>query len=177
LLDVIRPSETPFSANPLAPVAQVDGDSQLLELWLHGRSQHTQRAYRTGVDHFLACVRKPLPTVTVGDVQAWMDTLEYLAPASRARFRSTIWPIRQQREGVSSHFSKRSRHPTIRQTPDAGGVPSAKEPAGLTVLETMGTYSSRRVSFFRAFDPARTTARALRVSGAQLLYDNVVIAR
>jgi integrase/recombinase XerD len=42
----------------------------LRELWLHGRSPHTQRAYRTDVDHFLAFVRKPLRTVTVGDVQA-----------------------------------------------------------------------------------------------------------
>jgi integrase/recombinase XerD len=58
---------------------------------LHGRSPHTQRAYRTDVDHFLAFVRKPLRTVTVGDVQAWMDTLEeHLAPGSRARKISSV---------------------------------------------------------------------------------------
>ena len=33
----------------------------------------------------LAYVAKPLRTVTVADVQDWMDTLEQLAPASRAR--------------------------------------------------------------------------------------------
>ena len=71
----------------MAPVAQVDGDAQLLELWLHGRSPHTQRAYRTDVESFLAFVSKPLRTVTVGDVQAWMDTLEHLAPV-RGRAKS-----------------------------------------------------------------------------------------
>jgi integrase/recombinase XerD len=71
-------------------VAQVDGDQQLLELWLHGRSPHTHRAYSTDAADFLAFVRKPLRTVTVGNVQAWMDTLEHLAPASRARKISSV---------------------------------------------------------------------------------------
>jgi len=90
LLDIIADPDGPFSADVLAPVAQVDGDSQLLELWLHGRSEHTQRAYSADVDNFLGFVRKPLRTVTVGDVQAWMDTLERLAPASRARKISSV---------------------------------------------------------------------------------------
>jgi integrase/recombinase XerD len=68
LLDIISAADGPFSADALAPVAQVDGDQQLLELWLHGRSPHTQRAYRTDAGSFLAFVRKPLRTVTVGDV-------------------------------------------------------------------------------------------------------------
>ena len=94
LLDLIRSSDGPFGAGADAslavPVAQVAGDAQLLELWLHGRSEHTQRAYRTDVDNFLAFVRKPLRTVTVGDVQAWMDTLDHLAQASRARKISSV---------------------------------------------------------------------------------------
>jgi hypothetical protein len=58
-------------------------------------------------------------------------------------------------------FSKQTRHPSIRETLALAGVPSAAQPAGLTVLERMGTYSGRRVNFFRAFDPARATARAI----------------
>ena len=88
MLDVIRASES--SADVLAPVAQVDGDAHLLALWLHGRSEHTQRAYSADAEDFLGFVRKPLRTVTVGDVQAWMDTLERLAPASRARKISSV---------------------------------------------------------------------------------------
>jgi hypothetical protein len=89
VLDIILPSEGAFSADGLAPVAQVDGDAQLLELWLHGRSEHTQRAYRTDAGSFLAFVSKPLRTVTVGDVQAWIDTLEHWRPA-RVRARSRL---------------------------------------------------------------------------------------
>jgi len=54
-------------------------------------------------------------------------------------------------------------YPTIRQTLALAGVPSAAEPAGLTVLETMGSYSGRRVSFFRAFNPALAAARSIQV--------------
>ncbi len=59
-------------------------------MWLHGRSPHTQRAYRTDAADFLVFTRKALRTVTVVDVQAWMDTLEHLAPASRARKMSSV---------------------------------------------------------------------------------------
>jgi integrase/recombinase XerD len=92
LLDVIRSSDGPFGADAAlaVPVAQVAGDAQLLELWLHGRSPHTQRAYSTDGSDFLAFVGKPLRSVTVGNVQAWMDTLSHLAPASRARKISSV---------------------------------------------------------------------------------------
>ena len=33
--------------------AQATSDEQLIELWLHGRSQHTQRAYRADAERFL----------------------------------------------------------------------------------------------------------------------------
>jgi hypothetical protein len=54
------------------------------------------------------------------------------------------------------------RYPTIRQALADAGVPSAADPAGLTVLERMGSYSGRRVNFFRAFDPTGA-ARTLQV--------------
>src|SRR5216683_6064564 len=60
-------------------------DGQLVELWLHGRPPHTQRAYRADVDRFLAFVAVPLATVTLGDVQAFSDSLNGLAPSSRTR--------------------------------------------------------------------------------------------
>ncbi len=69
----------------LAP--QTATDQHLVELWLHGRSPHTQRAYRADVARFSAFVATPLPTVTLGDLQAFADTLEQqtLAPSSRVR--------------------------------------------------------------------------------------------
>jgi integrase/recombinase XerD len=60
-------------------------DEHLVELWLHGRSLHTQRAYRAGVNRFRAFVATPLATVTLGDVQAFSDSLAGLAPSSRTR--------------------------------------------------------------------------------------------
>jgi len=77
-----------FTSLPEAPKA--DSDAQLLEIWLHGRSRHTQRAYRADVEHFLAWGRKPLLQVTLGDLQGFTDSLGELAPASRYRTLSAI---------------------------------------------------------------------------------------
>jgi integrase/recombinase XerD len=77
-----------FTSLPEAPRA--DSDSQLLEIWLHGRSRHTQRAYRADVEHFLAWVRKPFLQVTLADLQGFADSLGELAPASRYRTLSAI---------------------------------------------------------------------------------------
>ena len=65
-------------------VRQAQTDVQLLELWLHGRSGHTARYYRRNAGRFLAFVGKPLPMVTLGDVQAFTDTLADVAEGSRA---------------------------------------------------------------------------------------------
>ncbi len=43
----------------VAPV-RADSDDRLLEIWLHGQSPHTQRAYHADVTHFPSCSRKPL---------------------------------------------------------------------------------------------------------------------
>jgi integrase/recombinase XerD len=69
----------------LAHSRQASADQQLVELWLHGRPTHTQRAYRADIDRFLAFVATPLTAVTLGDVQSFADSLEGLAPSSRAR--------------------------------------------------------------------------------------------
>jgi len=73
---------------PEAPPA--DSDSQLLEIWLHGRSRHTQRAYRADVEHFLSSTGKPFLQVTLADLQGFADSLGELAPASRYRTLSSI---------------------------------------------------------------------------------------
>ena len=62
---------TPLAAAP-RPAAT---DDQLVELWLHGRSRHTQRAYRADSERFRSFVAKPLAMVTLGDLQAFADSL------------------------------------------------------------------------------------------------------
>jgi integrase/recombinase XerD len=69
---------------------QASSDDQLLEIWLHGRSSHTQRAYRADIERFRAAAGKPFRQVTVSDLQQFADSLSDLAPASRYRTLSAL---------------------------------------------------------------------------------------
>jgi len=79
----------PRRASSLAPRTAAS-DAQLVALWLHGRSPNTVDAYQRDVDRFLAFVAKPLPTVTLGDLQAFADSLAGQAPSSRGRRLSAV---------------------------------------------------------------------------------------
>ena len=65
-------------------------DLELIEIWLHGRSSHTQRAYRADVERFLGSLGKPLSHATLLDLQHFADSLTGLAPASRYRTLSAV---------------------------------------------------------------------------------------
>lgn len=65
-------------------------DGQLVDLWLNGRSPHTQRAYRADIERFRARVGKPLALATLADLQAFAASFENLAPASRCRILSAV---------------------------------------------------------------------------------------
>ena len=84
----MTPLPAPRRAAAIAPQASQDGE--LVRLWLHGRPATTQRAYAGDVDRFLAGVAKPLAEVTLGDVQAYADSLADLAPATQARQLSAV---------------------------------------------------------------------------------------
>ena len=45
------------------------------------------------------------------------------------------------------------------------GLPPGMEASSLSVVEQHGSYSGRRVTYFRAFDPIRIAERALQVRG------------
>jgi integrase/recombinase XerD len=76
----------PLDALPGAPSAS--SDDRFVEIWLHGRSSHTQRAYRADIERF----RKgtPLHRITLVDLQQFADSLSDLAPASRYRTLSAV---------------------------------------------------------------------------------------
>ena len=76
------------AAGAIAPCSDQDGE--LVRLWLHGRPPTTRRAYTGDVGRFLAAVAKPLVAVTLGDVQAYADSLADLAPATQARQLSAV---------------------------------------------------------------------------------------
>jgi len=71
-------------------VAQASSDTHLIDLWLHGRSRHTQRAYRADVDRFLLTLHTPLAAVTLGALQDFDDSLAALAPASQVRTLASV---------------------------------------------------------------------------------------
>ena len=73
----------------LAP-QQARSDEHLVALWLHGRSAGTQRAYSADLAAFLAHAQRPLHAVTLGDMQAFQDTLACLATATQARRLSAV---------------------------------------------------------------------------------------
>ena len=71
----------------LQPVQQANSDEQLIGLWLHGRSQHTQRAYQKDITDFFQFVETPLRNITLGQLQSYTDYLQgkELSPASIKR--------------------------------------------------------------------------------------------
>lgn len=64
-------------------VNQASTDAEVVALWLHGRSPHTQRGYAAAVERFVLFVGKPLHAVTVADLQRFADTLRDLSPSSQ----------------------------------------------------------------------------------------------
>jgi hypothetical protein len=52
----------PLEALPEMPdLPQAHSDNQLIAIWLHGRSVHTQRAYAADIVRFRRWEGKPLP--------------------------------------------------------------------------------------------------------------------
>lgn len=76
-----RPSDTEIATLPFPPYTT---DDELIDLWLHGKAQHTITAYRADVAAFRAFSRKPLRATYLGDLQRYADVLSG-APATRAR--------------------------------------------------------------------------------------------
>ncbi|MEW6031539.1 MAG: tyrosine-type recombinase/integrase [Bacillota bacterium] len=67
----------------------VNSDEKLVAMWLHGRPEHTRRAYAGDVARLFANAGKGLRELTLTDLQAFADSLSDYAPASRARILST----------------------------------------------------------------------------------------
>lgn len=82
--EIVERAPDASSSAALVP-SMADDDSRVVALWLHGRPVETQRAYRREGDCFRAFVGKSLATVTLGDVQAYADTLAGLASSSQGR--------------------------------------------------------------------------------------------
>jgi integrase/recombinase XerD len=71
---------------------QADNDEQLIQLWLHGKSQHTQRYYRTDVERFFSFTGKSLNQVILRDLQSFADSIDQhdLTDGSKRRVLSSV---------------------------------------------------------------------------------------
>jgi len=85
---LVATDQSPSSLRP----QQADNDAHLVELWLHGRVENTQDAYRRDAARFLDFVDRPLRQVTLGELQAFADELAHdgLKPSSIYRKLSAV---------------------------------------------------------------------------------------
>jgi integrase/recombinase XerD len=84
-------SDIRLTANLPVPSPQSPtSDEALIGLWLHRRRPNTQRAYAADATRLTVFAQKPLPMLTLADVQAFADSLGHLAPASQARTLSAV---------------------------------------------------------------------------------------
>ncbi|MEP0840827.1 tyrosine-type recombinase/integrase [Coleofasciculus sp. FACHB-64] len=61
-------------------VTPSDAHDRLIDMWVDGRSPHTQDAYRRYARQFLAHINRPLHLATLADVQGWKLTLSQKSP-------------------------------------------------------------------------------------------------
>lgn len=83
-------TELAISTTGVVAAPESGSDDRLIEIWLHGRSPHTQRAYAADVARLRAHTGKPLAAVTLADLQSFADAVAGLAPASRYRALSAV---------------------------------------------------------------------------------------
>jgi integrase/recombinase XerD len=93
--DTYQAKNQPVELNhpKLSIVQQAANDEMLIEMFLHNRSRHTQRAYRRDVSAFIVYVNKPIHQITLGDLQKYSDSLfqKNLSPVSIKR---SLWAIK-----------------------------------------------------------------------------------
>ena len=62
-------------------------DAQVISLWLHGLSKHTQRAYIIDSRMFFSYIRQPLQQITLQDLQDYADELDRRGFKPRSKHR------------------------------------------------------------------------------------------
>lgn len=98
--DLVPIVDAEFSEVPLVRAArgetlpdlpQADSDDHLVSMWVErSTSPQTRRKYRAEAARLRAFVGKPLPLVRLGDLQAYLASLEGKAPATRANATATM---------------------------------------------------------------------------------------
>ncbi len=87
---VILHSDQDRSEDQIQP--QADNDTQVVKLWIHGRSPYTQVAYLADIVRFFDFVKTSIKTTTLGDLQIYADHLikEGYKPSSQHRILASV---------------------------------------------------------------------------------------
>jgi integrase/recombinase XerD len=148
----------PYEGTFVEEMSQADSDSTLIDAWLHGTPETTQRAYRREIRTLLGYTGKSLQDITIFDLQAYeRDELMSKADTSRKRAISAIrslyaWLLRAGLIQVNP--SALIRLPKINETiadryltPDEvyAVIGQAKTPRDKAMMELM-YYGGLRVS-------------------------------
>ena len=85
-------SSAPQSQQVRVIPKQADNDQELIKIWLHGKSQHTQRYYKADTDRFFKFVKKQLRQIILSDLQSYSDSLNNkdLTDGSKRRILSSV---------------------------------------------------------------------------------------
>lgn len=134
----------------LPAVPQADSDDHLVAMWVErSSSEQTRRKYRAEAARLMAFVGKPLPLVRIGDLQAYLASLEGKASATRANATATIkslFSFAQEVGYVRYNVGKAVKAPPVKNTlaerilsePDAQRMvllePNLRNRALLTIL-------------------------------------------
>src|SRR3954466_10289350 len=119
------PALTGEVLNPPTPSAlpiptQADSDRDLVAMWVaRSASPGTRRKYRAQAGRFLAFVAKPLALVRLGDVQAYLATLEGQAPATRANATAalkSLFSFAQETGYLRFNLGKVLKAPPVKNT-------------------------------------------------------------
>ena len=101
-------------------IAQADGDRDLIAVWAaRSESPNTRRNYRRQGERFLAFVNMPLAAVRLGDLQAYLETLEGQAPATRALATAalkSLFTFAQETGFLRFNVGKPVKSPSIKNT-------------------------------------------------------------
>jgi integrase/recombinase XerD len=68
---------------------QADNDRQVIDMWLHGRPDDTQRAYSQDVAEVFRFTGKGIRSLSLGDLQAYSDTLNVLTEEGARKYKDT----------------------------------------------------------------------------------------
>ena len=79
---------TVYQENSIIP-AQASHDGEVLAMWLHGKAARTATEYGREAGRFMEAMGKPLRSVTLSDLQGYVDSLD-VAPATQARTIASI---------------------------------------------------------------------------------------